>query len=396
MDRKKKKLIKVASILALIIISIEIFIINFYIKSNKTENVFFNGINAYEITNDGYVVVGSNNNNDKHYEKAEISVYDNSKNKKLVKVYNKGYNSTFYGVLCTDDGYVAVGSYESTKQESENKVRTALIVKYDLSGNVIFENDFQVLGNSKFTNVVSTYDGFIVVGQSIYENDTIGLSNNGGAVIIKYDKDGKEIWRKNYGGSKSALYNDLTIYNNYIYAVGKDGNNMGIITKFSLEGDLVYNENYSNVDSIGFTSIVNNNDSLYVCGGKSEGNSKQAIILKYNKDCKLIDEVTYQSNSNDRYNSLTIDENGNVIAVGTISNKTESKDYSYDGIIGKYNSDLKELAVVKYTNDRSTYFNDVKYYDGKYLVIGNSQREDLSVVAKFFFFSTSLKSLGVN
>jgi len=217
LDRKKKKLIKVASILALIIISIEIFIINFYIKSNKTENVFFNGINAYEITNDGYVVVGSNNNNDKHYEKAEISVYDNSKNKKLVKVYNKGYNSTFYGVLCTDDGYVAVGSYESTKQESENKVRTALIVKYDLSGNVIFENDFQVLGNSKFTNVVSTYDGFIVVGQSIYENDTIGLSNNGGAVIIKYDKDGKEIWRKNYGGSKSALYNDLTIYNNYIY-----------------------------------------------------------------------------------------------------------------------------------------------------------------------------------
>jgi len=191
LDRKKKKLIKVASILALIIISIEIFIINFYIKSNKTENVFFNGINAYEITNDGYVVVGSNNNNDKHYEKAEISVYDNSKNKKLVKVYNKGYNSTFYGVLCTDDGYVAVGSYESTKQESENKVRTALIVKYDLSGNVIFENDFQVLGNSKFTNVVSTYDGFIVVGQSIYENDTIGLSNNGGAVIIKYDKDGK-------------------------------------------------------------------------------------------------------------------------------------------------------------------------------------------------------------
>lgn len=377
----------------LIIVSLIIFIINFYLN-NKLENVFFNGINAFKITDDGYVVVGSNNNNDNNYEKAEISVFDSSSNKKLVKVYNKGYNSTFYGVTYTNDGYVAVGSYESTKSEFEKKVRTALIVKYDLNGNVIFENDFQVLGNSKFTNIISTTDGFIVVGQSIYENEDKGVSDNGGAIIIKYDKEGKEIWRKNYGESKSALYNDLTLFNNYIYAVGKDGKDTGIITKFSLDGDLVYNSNYDNVDSIGFTSIENNNDSLYVCGGKTEGDTKKAIIIKYDKDCILEDEVFYQSNLRERYNSLALDDNGNIIAVGTTSLEN-SKDYSYDGIIGKYNSNLKELSVIKYTNDRSTYFNDVKYFDNKYLIIGNSQREDLSVVAKFFFFSTSLKPLEV-
>ena len=49
----------------------------------------------------------------------------------------------------------------------------------------------QILGNSKFKSVRVVEDGYIVVGQSIYENSTLGMSDEGGAIIVKYDKSGE-------------------------------------------------------------------------------------------------------------------------------------------------------------------------------------------------------------
>ena len=72
--------------------------------------------------------------NNKGYEKAKITRYDNNKNKIWEKFYNKGYNSTFFNVKADEDSFVAVGSYEKTKAEKKDKTRTALFVKYDKNG----------------------------------------------------------------------------------------------------------------------------------------------------------------------------------------------------------------------------------------------------------------------
>ena len=71
---------------------------------------------------------------------------------------------------------MAVGSYEASEEEHDNKVRSALIVKYDKKGNLLFENSFQLLGNSKFMNLVKVDAGYLVVGQSVYENMTLGFA----------------------------------------------------------------------------------------------------------------------------------------------------------------------------------------------------------------------------
>lgn len=95
---KEKKLliyIRVFSVICVIILCFELG----YLINNKYfsfgDSIYFDSINAIDSIDDGFVAVGSNNNNEMYYEKAKLSFYDEKYNKKIDKVYNKGYNSVF-------------------------------------------------------------------------------------------------------------------------------------------------------------------------------------------------------------------------------------------------------------------------------------------------------------
>ena len=62
------------------------------------------------------------------------------KEKTFEKLYNVGYNSAFFSLVIDDDDVVAVGSYEKSEKDHSNSIRRALIVKYDKSGDILFEN----------------------------------------------------------------------------------------------------------------------------------------------------------------------------------------------------------------------------------------------------------------
>ena len=63
---------------------------------------------------------------------------------------------------------------------------------------------------------ISVEDGYIVTGQSVYQSTKIG-DKDGGAILIKYDKDGNIIWNKSFGNNKNGIFNDIVIVDNYIY-----------------------------------------------------------------------------------------------------------------------------------------------------------------------------------
>ena len=73
-----------------------------------------------------------------------------------------------------DDGYIAVGSYVYEEKQLSINTRDGLIVKYDFDGNVLWSKNYQVLGDTEFKKILVLEDGFLVVGQSIYENLEIG------------------------------------------------------------------------------------------------------------------------------------------------------------------------------------------------------------------------------
>ena len=404
MEKKLVKWLKIIALVCAIILVIEFSYIIYSVVFSEGKSVYFDGINSLYNEKKGYVTVGSSNNNDLFYEKAKITKYNNKKEKEFEKLYNKGLNSVFFDVIKDSDEYVAVGSYEKDESEKEKGYRSALIVKYDNAGNVLYESDFQVLGSSKFTSVVEFEDGYLVVGQSIYENMTLGFSDDGGAFLIKYSNDLKVEWKINYGESKSAIYNDVLVYDKYIYAVGKNGDRTGIISKYSNKGKHIKTTEYKNTDCLGFTDIEIVDNRLIVVGAKMNGNdtsNTDALIVKYNLDCDYRDEIIYSNDGLERFNRLEIDNNDNIIVVGTtsiLSKKTSSDGvsiFSYDGIIGKYSVDFSSSSVIVYGDDRDDYFTDIKVVDGKYLVTGYSSYEDGSYLSKFITYSDALKVLGV-
>lgn len=400
MNKKLVKNLKRISIILILILVSEVLFIGYHLLYNKEKNVYFDGINAVVSSDDYYATVGSNNDNDKHFEKAKISFYNMKKEKTFEKIYNVGFNSTFFGVILDGSDVIAVGSYEKTQDDRDNSIRKALIVKYDKSGNIIFEKDFEVLDNSKFTSITKYGDYYYVTGQSVYKSTSIG-NKEGGAILCKYDKDGNLIWSKTYGNSKSAVYNDLLIYNDNIYVVGDDENYLGILCKYDLDGNFMAYNDYKSTDNTGFSGIVNIGDKIYVSGANMQENDlTDAMIVMYDTNCNYLKQVTYDAKGTERFNKLVLDDNDNIVAIGTLytarkNNHNTVDEYDYDGIIAKYDSNLEKLDDVRYGDERDDFFTDVIFIHGKYIIVGYSSYEDGSYMSKFISYSKALKVLEV-
>ena len=404
MNKKKKKMLKRTKniiIICAIILFIEIAFILYSVFFRRTESLYFDGINAVISDSSSYVTVGSNNDNDNHYEKAKITKYDKEKNKVFEKLYNNGYNSAFFGVTFDEESIVAVGSYEKDLNDHNNSIRRALITKYDNKGDIEFTKDFKLLDNSKFTSIVKVEDGYLVTGQSVYMNTKVG-TKSGGAILAKYDTNGNLLWNKTYGSSKNAIFNELLVINDSIYVVGTDDNYLGIVCKYDLSGNLVAYNDFKSTDEIGFSGITTVNNKIYISGALRVGNNKtNAMIVEYDYDCNYIKQVSYKTEESARYNKLITDNDNNIIVIGikTSEKKTNSRTASninYDGIIGKYDTNLKELSVESYGDDRDDYFTDVILINNDYLAVGYSSYEDGSYLSKFIRYSNALKVLEVD
>ena len=403
-NKKIIKRLKLFTIICVIVLIIELVFIGYSLLFKNKESLYFDGINAIETNNNYYVTVGSNNDNINNYEKAKISQYNMKKEKVFEKLYNVGYNSAFFGVCLDEDNIVVVGSYEKTKEEHENLIRRAIIVKYDSEGKIVFEKDFKLLDNSKFTSIVKVDDGYIVTGQSVYQITHVG-NMPGGALLAKYSKDGELLWNRTYGSNNSASFNDLVVNNGYIYTVGVDNDYLGIICKYDLNGKFISYNDYKYTDELGFSGIEIINDNIYISGSnRGSKNYINAMIVKYDLDCTYLDEVIHEDKGITRYNKLIKDSHDNIIGIGIMTtNKTTNRKklktaetINYDGIIGKYNKNLKEISTVTYGDERDDYFNDIKMVDNDYLVVGYSSYEDGSYLSKFIRYSDALKLLGVD
>ena len=396
---EQKRLIKwlriiIVLCIAIIVIEAGYIGISYY---NRTKSVIYTDIlNSFKEIDDGYLVVGNSdfknsefNSYQKDYNKAKFAKYNSDFEVEFESAYTKGYSSYFSDVIEYSDGFIAVGGAQYDEQQVEDNATDGLIVLYDKNGKQVDTKSVQIAGDTTFNKVLLVDDGFIVVGQSILQNMVIGNDPDGGALIIKYDFNLKEQWKANYGGSKSAIFNDAIIDGDYLYLVGKDATRYGMIAKYTLDGEQVFVKTYEYTDTVGFSSIVKVGDDFFVAGSKTinidakdEDKVTEGLVLKYNSDGEVLDEVTFSRNNALRFNKI-VNDGDDLIVVGHTYKKDEEKStdtynyLDYRGIIVKFNTDLERLANNKENGSGVDYFSDVIVTDDGYLVGGASSSKEL-------------------
>ena len=395
-QKRLVKWLRVIIVLCIAIIVIEACYIGLSYYNRTKSVVYTDTLNSFKETDDGYLVVGNSdfkksefNSYQKDYNKAKFAKYNSDFEVEFESAYTKGYSSYFSDVIEYNDGFIAVGGAQYDEQQVEDNATDGLVVLYDKEGKQVDTKSVQIAGDTTFNKVLLVDDGFIVVGQSILQNMVIGNDPDGGALIIKYDFDLNEVWRANYGGSKSAIFNDAVIDGDYLYLVGKDANRYGMIAKYTLDGEKVFVKSYEYTDTVGFSSIVKVGDEFIVAGSKTinidakdEDKVTEGLVVKYDADGNVLDEVTFSRNNALRFNKI-VSDGDDLIVVGHTYKKDEEKStdkynyLDYRGIIVKYNTDLEKKANNKENGSGVDYFSDVIVTDDGYLVGGASSSKEL-------------------
>ena len=395
-QKRLVKWLRVIIVLCIAIIVIEACYIGLSYYNRTKSVVYTDTLNSFKETDDGYLVVGNSdfknsefNSYQKDYNKAKFAKYNSDFEVEFESAYTKGYSSYFSDVIEYNDGFIAVGGAQYDEQQVEDNATDALVVLYDKEGKQVDTKSVQIAGDTTFNKVLLVDDGFIVVGQSILQNMVIGNDPDGGALIIKYDFDLNEVWRANYGGSKSAIFNDAVIDGDYLYLVGKDATRYGMIAKYTLDGEKVFVKSYEYTDTVGFSSIVKVGDEFFVAGSKTinidakdEDKVTEGLVVKYDADGNVLDEVTFSRNNALRFNKI-VSDGDDLIVVGHTYKKDEEKStdkynyLDYRGIIVKYNTDLEKKANNKENGSGVDYFSDVIVTRDGYLVGGATSSEEL-------------------
>ena len=170
-----------------------------------------------------------------------------------------------------------------------------------------------------------------------------------------------------------------------------------------MDGNLIKSTGYEYTDSLGFTSLVAVDDGIVVAGAKKtvdDNNNSivDALLVKYDFDCNYISEKSYDNGNMERFNIVIRDSNGNLLVVGNEALADTNNDVNvllYNGIIGKYKSDLSDIKLEKYGEQRDDHFTDVILVNNDYWVVGYSSYEDGSYLSKFIVYSDALKVLEV-
>ena len=378
----QRKIIKILFIFLSILILIVSFLLFFY---KEEEPTYFDSINAIDVSvSSDIFAVGINNANEREISKAKVARYNSKQEKIWEKVYNKGYRSKFNDIICDGDEIVFVGSYEATKNDYKNRIETAIILKYDLDGDLIFEKEFNGYDNTKFSSIFATDDGYVVIGTGEQDDKRIG-------VLVKYHTDGTLDWKKKFSEGDNIKFNDVIMTSDFIYVVGSKNANQGLIAKYDMEGNLLDTVIYDGISSYGFSSVTFIDSSLVVTTGKQVDDSKtDAMLVRYDLDLNYLNEATHKLKDSSFFRKVIVDSNQDLLVLGTAREIKKDK-VIHHSFIGKYRSNLEKAQVVNYYNETDDYLTDIEIFDDNYLVSGYSFYSDQGYLSKFLLYSQSLK-----
>ena len=255
---------------------------------------------------------------------------------------------------------------------------TSTIIKYDKDGNVLWE---KVLETRYISYVKATPEGDVLaVTVDGYNNDG-GLQIN----LIKYDGNGNQVWTKNftidYYQTFCGTFSNCEINTSLIdFSSNGDiffmiGSAQRTIIKLDKNGNTIWRKDLvpmdiNNETPIYFSSTLDNEDNVVLSGyiiatDDDENDTYYKTIIKYDKDGKL--KFNNKTKVNDGLQSLPMsiasNKNGEyvVLNLNYIMSEDDTSDEGTSLVFEIYDKNGKLKSTKKLTSDSSNAFtNTVK------------------------------------
>ena len=227
--------------------------------------------------------------------------------------------------------------------------RDAFVIKYESDGEtILWQKQFGTAGNDQITDMKADDLGNIYVTGTTY--GYIGNVENGvnkgsfDTFIRKFSADGEELWTKQYGSSQFDETVGIELHTDgdgeiNIYVTGTtynleewdttprvqwdEGEGDIFVQKLNDDGNMIWNTILSTDDDDQATDIhIDADGKIYITGytlgtylGIHYGN-EDAIVMTIDEDGNFLEGVQFAGSEDQRFNTLTTDEDGNVYIGG--------------------------------------------------------------------------------
>ncbi len=230
----------------------------------------------------------------------------------LVEAYDKsGYVVAGYS---TDYGTGSGGFNVASEHD-------ILLTKFDTNGNHLWSRTFGIADYFDIANeLIATADGYVLTGT------TAGFGSGGNdMIVLKYNLSGNLIWSKtlgssgNEGGNYIAMTNDggyLVVGTTNTYTAG--GTDI-LLAKFSSSGNLLWNKVIGgDHDDSGSGLLVDRNGDIVVAGGTTGFgvSGSDVFVIKLNSTGNLIWSKTYGGSLNERITTVISSGDGGYLVAG--------------------------------------------------------------------------------
>jgi len=226
---------------------------------------------------------------------AIIVKYDNEGELLWVNSFGGSGNDHFESVTSVEGGVVAVGYSDSSSVGNGDLTglrgrggMDATLVKYNNAGELVWKNVFGGSGGDYFRAVIAVSEGVVAVGYSMGSSfgsgDFSDISGRGGedAIIVKFDHNGRSIWKNNFGGFGSDRYYAVTAVSGGFVGVGYSaqmsfgngdweeqtgwGGDDAIAVKHDLNGDVTWKNRFGGSDEDCYFSVARVSDHIVATG----------------------------------------------------------------------------------------------------------------------------------
>jgi uncharacterized delta-60 repeat protein len=300
---------------------------------------------------------------------------------KLNKKGNPEYRFTYGGkqndiakaiVYTNDNNFVVAGYSDSYTKYGDKDV---YVVKFNKNGKKLWAKSFGGDRDDEALDLVATANGGVIV---VGYTESFGQGYRDG-YILYLDKNGKEIWAKAIGGKDDDEIRAITFSKKggfFVAGTTRSFNAKGFdfyIVKFDKKAKFQFKRVLGGEEDDEFNSIVATNDGGCAVAGMTksfESKHSDIDIMRFSKDGKVLWHKIYGFKSKEWANSITTTQNGGFLIAGT----TKSFGFGgYDFYLLELNSKGSSIWANVYGNDGDEVANSIKKIGkNNYLVVGKT------------------------